>query len=118
MEFTEIRDEDARLSLGKVMEHSIEANDALLLESCLQQGVSSLASDDRRLLKACQEEGVHAEESIDDKVSKEMERWEKERLPEKGAQGMLIRVYNWLLDIEPKVAEKFRQATGGMKRLP
>ncbi len=118
IEFMRITEEDARMALKKVVEHSIEANDALLLVSCLQHGISSLASDDTRLLKACQEEGVHTEKPIDAKISQKMEMWEKEKLPEKGAQRMLLRIYNWLLDKDPKVAEEFKQATGNMKRLP
>ena len=118
LEFIEITEEDARVALRKVMEHSLEANDALLLAACLHRGITSLATDDRRLLRACQEEGVHTEEPVDDKVTREMERWEKEKLPEKGAQRLLHRVYSWLLDVEPKVAKKFKQATGNMKKLP
>ncbi|MEM3563221.1 MAG: type II toxin-antitoxin system VapC family toxin [Candidatus Jordarchaeaceae archaeon] len=118
IEFTHITEEDAHMALRKVVEHSIEANDALLLISCLKQGASSLATDDTRLLKACQQEGVHTEEPIDTKVSQNMETWEKEKLPEKGVQRMLLRIYNWLLDTNPKVAQEFKQATQGMKRVP
>ncbi|MGQ9722589.1 MAG: type II toxin-antitoxin system VapC family toxin [Candidatus Jordarchaeum sp.] len=118
IELIHITEEDVCVALRKVVEHSIEANDALLLVSCLQHSISSLASDDTRLLKACQKEGVHTEEPIDTKISQKMEMWEKDKLPEKGAQRMLLRVYNWLLDTDPKVADEFKQATGDMERLP
>ncbi len=106
------------MALGKVVEHSIETNDALLLISCLKQGASSLATDDKSLLKACQQEGVHTEEPIDNTVSQNMEMWENEKLPERGVQRMLLRVYNWLLDMNLRVAHEFDRVTNGMKRLP
>ncbi|MEX2702790.1 MAG: hypothetical protein Q6368_006980, partial [Candidatus Baldrarchaeota archaeon] len=99
-------------------EYKIDSNDALLLTSSILYDIPSLASDDRKLLKASNEEGIHTQSPINEKLRRDMNEWEKEKLASKGIPRILQRIYKWLLDIDNEIAEEFKKATNNLKQLP
>jgi len=118
LSFIPITEEVARISLEKIVEYKIDSNDALLLTSSILYDIPSLASDDRKLLKASNEEGIHTQSPINEKLRRDMNEWEKEKLASKGIPRILQRIYKWLLDIDNEIAEEFKKATNNLKQLP
>jgi len=118
LSFIPITEEVAQISLEKIVEYKIDSNDALLLTSSILYDIPSLASDDRKLLKASNEEGIHTQSPINEKLRRDMNEWEKEKLASKGIPRILQRIYKWLLDIDNEIAEEFKKATNNLKQLP
>lgn len=98
-------------------QHGIDLNDAILLETCLQEGVSAVATDDRALSTACASLGLSVENPIDDALRKEMADWEDQHLSPKGLPRVLLSVHRWLSQRDDDMANQFHSATQALSRL-
>lgn len=105
-------------AIARCANEGLEANDSLLIEMCLSSDIPSLASDDRRLLKACEEQGIHAECPIGEDERQRMREWENTKLAQAGARRLLTRVYTWMQERNPQLAESFLEASGNLRHLP
>ena len=95
----------------------IDFNDAVLLETCRQRGVTVLATDDTRLATACVTMGVNVENPVTPVVRAQMTNWELQNLPAKGLPRILLRVHRWIEQHDPALAAEFHAATQAMSRL-
>jgi predicted nucleic acid-binding protein len=105
----------AALSLRR--SYGIDFNDAVLLESCRQRGVTVLATDDSQLGRACATMGIAVENPVTAVVRAQMTHWENQNLPAKGLPRMLLRVQRWIEQQDPALAGVFHSATQGLSRL-
>src|SRR5262249_54888849 len=64
--------------------YGIDFNDAVLLESARQRGVTVLATDDSQLAMACASVGIGVENPVTPAVRAQMTDWENQNLPPKG----------------------------------
>lgn len=118
LSFTEIGRDEAETALRRCVTYDIDANDSLLIQSCLRFGIPSLTSDDQRLLKACEEEGIQPQSPIGEEHRRKMVLWEEEKLPPSGLPRLLKRIHSWLGDVNPEAATLLLEATGGLRHLP
>lgn len=107
---------DAAVALRRA--HGVDFNDAVLIQTCLNRGVTILATDDTRLASACTSLGITPETPIDDHVRREMSTWEQQHLPAKGLPRILIQVHRWIEDRNPALGAGFRSETQSLSRLP
>lgn len=107
----------ATASLSLRQTYGIDFNDAVLLQTCLQRGISTLATDDRKLAAACAALQIDAEDPIDASIRAQMAKWETANLPAKGLPRVLMRVHRWLEDRDPALAGEFHSATQALSRL-
>ncbi len=105
----------AALSLRQA--HGIDFNDAVLLESCRQRGVTVLATDDSQLAIACAAMGIKVENPVTLDVRAEMTNWENLNLPPKGLSGILLRIHRWIEQHDAAMARDFHSATQALSRL-
>ncbi len=105
----------AALSLRRA--HGIDFNDAVLLESCRQRGVTGLATDDSQLAIVCAAMGIHVENPITPAVRAQMTNWEDQNLPAKGLPRILLRVHRSFEQHDAGLARAFHSATQARSRL-
>ena len=105
----------AALSLRQT--HGIDFNDAVLLESCRQRGVTVLATDDSQLAIACATMGINVENPVTPAVRAQMTNWENQNLPAKGLPRILLRVHRWIEQHDAALARVFHSATQALSRL-
>ena len=103
------------MSLRQV--HGIDFNDAVLLESSRQRGVSVLATDDSRLAIACTALGINVENPVTPAVRAQMANWENQNLPAKGLPRILLRVHRWIEQHDAALAGVFHSETQALSRL-
>jgi predicted nucleic acid-binding protein len=103
------------LSLRQV--YGIDFNDAVLLESCRQRGVTVLATDDSQLAIACGAMGINVENPVTPAVRAQMTDWENQTLPAKGLPRILLRVHRWIEQKDAGLAGAFHSATQALSRL-
>ena len=107
----------AAVALSLRQAHGIDFNDAVLLESCRQRGVTVLATDDSQLAIACATMGIHVENPVTPAVRAQMTNWENQNLPAKGLPRILLRVHRWIEQHDPALARVFHSATQALSRL-
>jgi len=105
----------AALSLRQ--SYRIDFNDAVLLESSRQRGVTVLATDDSQLAKACATVGINVENPVTPAVRAQMVNWETQNLPAKGLPRILLRVHRWIEQHDAALASVFHSATQALSRL-
>ena len=98
-------------SLEKSIKHLIDTNDAILLQIAIDFGIPIIATDDKKLINACESYGIICENPINDNIRKHMSEWELKNLPKKGITRIYSNVYNWLQQIDKKIANKFKSET-------
>lgn len=116
--FTEITVEDARPALKRCAAQDLDANDSLILQACLNSGIPSVSSDDRRLLKIGELEGINTQSPITEEHRERMREWEEEKLPPSGLPRLLKRVHSWMARGNPQTAQRFFDATKGLRHIP
>jgi predicted nucleic acid-binding protein len=97
--------------------YGVDFNDAVLLESCRQRGVTVLATDDSQLSLACAAMGIAVENPVTATVRAQMAHWENQNLPAKGLPRMLLRVHRWIEQHDPALAVVFHSETQALSRL-
>ena len=97
--------------------HGIDFNDAVLLESARQRGVTVLGTDDSRLAIACTSMGITVENPVTPAVRAQMTSWEDQNLPSKGLPRVLLHVHRWIEQHDPALAADFHSATQALARL-
>src|SRR5258708_21747592 len=97
--------------------YGIDFNDAVLLESSRQRGVTVLATDDSQLAIACATMGINIENPVTPAVRAQMTNWENQNLPAKGLPRVLLRVHRWIEQHDPALAGVFHSATQALSRL-
>jgi predicted nucleic acid-binding protein len=97
--------------------HGIDFNDAVLLESSRQRGVTVLATDDSQLAIACASMGITVENPVTPAVRAQMTSWENQNLPAKGLPRILLRVHRWIEQHDPALAADFHSSTQALSRL-
>ncbi|MBI2877081.1 MAG: type II toxin-antitoxin system VapC family toxin [Candidatus Tectomicrobia bacterium] len=97
--------------------HGIDFNDAVLLQTCHQRGVTVLATDDSKLAAAGAELGIVIENPIDTALRAQMKQWEDQNLPAKGLPRILMRIHRWIGQRDAALAADFYSATQGLSRL-
>jgi predicted nucleic acid-binding protein len=107
----------AAAALSLRQSHGIDFNDAVLLESCRQRGVTVLATDDAQLAIACATMGINVENPVTPAVRAQMTIWENQNLPPKGLPRILLRVHRWIEQEDAALAHAFHSATQGLSRL-
>jgi predicted nucleic acid-binding protein len=107
----------AAVALSLRQAHGIDFNDAVLLESCRQRGVTVLATDDSQLAIACTRMGINVENPVIPAVRAQMTDWENQNLPAKGLPRILLRVHRWIEQEHAALAHAFHSATQGLSRL-
>jgi predicted nucleic acid-binding protein len=107
----------AAAGLSLRQSHGIDFNDAVLLESCRQRGVTVLATDDTQLAIACASMGIHVENPVTPGMRAQMTNWENQNLPAKGLPRILLRVHRWIEQHDPALARVFHSATQALSRL-
>jgi len=98
-------------------EHGVDFNDAVLMETCRQRGVTALATDDRQLAAACRSFGITPESPIDDGLRAQMRDWEDRNLPAKGLPRVLLQCHRWIGRRDSDLAAEFYTATQALSRL-
>ena len=106
---------EAALSLRQ--SYGIDFNDAVLLESSRQRGVTVLATDDSQLAIACATMGINVENPVTPAVRAQMTNWENQNLPAKGLPRILLRVHRWIDQHDAALARDFHSATQALSRL-
>jgi predicted nucleic acid-binding protein len=107
----------AAASLPLRQTYGIDFNDAILLQTCRERGVTTLATDDNRLANACAAVQIAVENPVDAALRTQMAQWENANLPAKGLPRVLLRVHRWLEQRDPAVATEFHSATQALSRL-
>jgi len=100
------------------MTFSCGDNDSLLKQMCVSSEIPCLVSDDQRLLRVCEEEGIHPECPIGEDHRRLMQEWENAKLVPAGVPRLLSRVYSWMQENSPQLAERFLEASGNLHHLP
>lgn len=95
----------------------LASTDAILLHLA-EKDRGVLVTQDSRLLGAAQRRGVAARNPINRDLAAKIAAWESANLPEKGLTRLLGPVLKWLRAQDPAMAERFREATGNLSRLP
>jgi predicted nucleic acid-binding protein len=96
--------------------HGVDFNDAVLLESSRQRGVTVLATDDSQLASACAAMGINVENPVTPVVRAQMANWENQNLPAKGLPRILLRVNRWIEQHDAALAGVFHSATQALSR--
>lgn len=107
----------ATAALGLRQSHTIDFNDAVLLETARRRGVTVLATDDARLATACAALGLTVENPVTPLLRAQMTHWEQQNLPAKGLPRVLLRVHRWIEQHDPSLAQVFHAATQALSRL-
>jgi hypothetical protein len=95
----------------------VDFNDAVLLESARQRGVTIMATDDSQLALACATMGIQVENPVTPAVRAQMATWENQNLPAKGLPRVLLRVHRWIEQHDAALARVFHSATQALSRL-
>lgn len=117
LEVVELSGAIASKALPLRQTHKIDFNDAVLIATCLEEGVKLLATDDGRLSDACAELGIAVANPIDPSLRGQMASWEEEHLPPKGLPRVLGQVHRWLCRRDAVLAEEFYSETQALSRL-
>jgi predicted nucleic acid-binding protein len=107
----------AAAALSLRQSYRIDFNDAVLLESSRQRGVTVRATDDSHLAIACVAMGIHVENPVTPEVRTQMTDWENQNLPAKGLPRILLRVHRWIEQHDANLARVFHSATQALSRL-
>jgi predicted nucleic acid-binding protein len=97
--------------------YGIDFNDAVLLESARQRGVTVLGTDDSQLASACAALGILVENPVTLALRAQMTSWENQNLPAKGLPRILLRVHRWIEQHDAALASDFHSATQALSRL-
>jgi len=96
----------------------LDLTDAVLLYLSRQHGAGHLVTDDQRLTQACPPFGITPTSPLDAALRQQVAAWEIAHLPPKGLPRILRRVYQWLSQTHPPVAQEFWSYTGAGSHLP
>jgi predicted nucleic acid-binding protein len=107
----------AAVALSLRQSYGVDFNDAVLLETARQRGVTVLASDDSQLGTACAAVGINVENPVTPALRAQMASWENQNLPAKGLPRILLRVHRWIEQHDATLAGAFHSATQGLSRL-
>jgi predicted nucleic acid-binding protein len=97
--------------------HGVDFNDAVLLQTYRQNGVTVLGTDDSKLAAACTVLQIAVENPIGSAVRTQMTQWEHQNLPAKGLPRVLMRVHRWIEQRDAALGADFYSATQAFSRL-
>jgi len=104
--------------LEETARSALEINDVKLYFLALKVQAPIIVTDDRKFARYIKEHKILHETPISDETRMQMGKWEQENLPPKGLPRILSRMYNYLVDSNVNVAQKFRDDTQGFKKMP
>lgn len=107
----------AEAVLQEQRRHRIAPADAALLLRCREDG-GTLYTLDQPLERAGQSEGLATARLLDDALIREVQDWEDRTLRGRGTPRVLDSVHRWLQEQNTEIAEKFLEATGGLREPP
>ncbi len=96
----------------------LEINDVKLYFLALKVQAPIVVTDDGKFAKFVKKNNLLHETPISDDTRKQMDNWEKKNLPPKGLPRTLLRIHNYLEEINAEIAQQFRVDTGGFKKIP
>jgi predicted nucleic acid-binding protein len=97
--------------------YDLQGTDAVLLVFAREDG-GTLVTTDRRLLREAQAQGVAVRNPISPELAEEISRWESLRLPPKGLARLMATVERWRRAQDTSIAERFSEATNGLRHPP
>jgi hypothetical protein len=117
LDWLPLNSEQGALVLDARRQHRLDAADAHLLQLA-RDDAGTLVTLDRRLLRVARALGVAVHNPISPGLAIRVARWEEAHLPAKGLGRFLRRTEQWLRADDPRVTDRFVQATDQLTKLP